>query len=144
MDKDIKDKKPEEVRPDVTQTTPEMPEPVIVTPAEPMSPMSADPSMPIDDGMAGYTETKSNKLVYVLVFVLVVILLSLVGLFLYKQFVATTAPAAEVMMDEPIAEEMISPTVVISSDPEVAALEELDIPNLDTELENIDKDLGQL
>jgi len=47
-------------------------------------------------------------------------------------------------MDEPIAEEMISPTVVISSDPEVAALEELDIPNLDTELENIDKDLGQL
>ncbi|PIZ62866.1 hypothetical protein COY16_03325 [Candidatus Roizmanbacteria bacterium CG_4_10_14_0_2_um_filter_39_13] len=114
-------------------TAPVSPEtPAIVAPTDASTTPSGDDF--------GYTETKSNKLLYIFVFVLVVVLLSLVGLFFYKQFTSTTA-------GQPVQE--VAPTVAESpaAEPateEEAELDQIEIPDLDQELQDINTDIEQL
>ncbi len=92
----------------------------------------------------GYTETKSSKLVYILVGLLLVILLSLVGLFFYKQMAA--APAETQITPSPV---QVSPTVEVSPtvtpvNEEEADLQQIEIPDIDQDLQQIESDLDQL
>jgi len=118
----------------------EIPTPAPIPSEAPAVVAPADAStMPSGDDF-GYTETKSNKLLYIFVFVLVVVLLSLVGLFFYKQFTSTTA-------DQP--SEEVSPTVAVSPATEPATeeqeeLDQIEIPDLDQELQDINTDINQL
>lgn len=114
-----------------------------VTPEQP-SDMSGEP---VPQPMApdvGYTETKSSKLVYILVGILLVILLSLVGLFFYKQMTAT--PAESQLSPTPA---QVSPTSVVSPtvtpvNDEEAELQQIDIPDIDEDLQQIESDLNKL
>lgn len=105
--------------------------------------MSAEPApQPMPD--VGYTETKSSKLVYILVGLLLVILLSLVGLFFYKQMAGTSAET--LVSPTPV---QVSPTDVISPtvtpvNEEEAALQQIDIPDIDQDLQQIESDVDQL
>jgi len=123
----------QEIQTPAATVSPEAPKPTTVAPADASTTPSGDDS--------GYTETKSNKLLYIFVFVLVVVFLSLVGLFFYKQFTSTTSDKA--IQD-------VAPTVAVSpviSEPvteEDAELDQIEIPNLDQELQDINADMEQL
>jgi|GEM_PF-6323925 len=114
------------------------------TPTSPKSEVASVSTIPDANASSGddfgYTETKSNKLLYIFVFVLVVVLLSLVGLFFYKQFISTTA-------EQPIQE--VAPTVAVSpvvtpANEEEAELDQIEIPDIDKELQDIQQDIKQL
>lgn len=87
----------------------------------------------------GYAETKSNKLLYIFVFVLVVVLLSLVGLFFYKQYMNTTTQV-EPVIKEPVE---ASPTSAPAIEEE-SELNQIEVPDIDQELSDIQKDIEQL
>ncbi|MDP4011223.1 MAG: hypothetical protein Q8P72_03275 [Candidatus Roizmanbacteria bacterium] len=120
----------------IAQVIPSESTPEVVPPADiPPTPEVKSP----EGDQFGYTETKSNKLLYVFVFVLVVVLLSLVGLFFYKQYMNTTAQV------EPVVEPTVavSPTVAPATEEETE-LNQIEIPNLDQEMQDINKDIEQL
>jgi|GEM_PF-2376312 len=134
--------------PDKTINTPETPvtpEVAVETaPVEvPVAPPEAAPQAPVSQD-PGFIETESNKLVYVLVAVLVIILLSLVGLFFYKQYMATTEPA---VTPTPAMEKSVAPAesaTVTPANAEEADLQEIVVPDIDEEMKAIDTDLNQL
>ena len=137
-----------ETTPTATAETPVAPaEPEVSTaPATPdaSADMSAEPAPQPMAPDVGYTETKSSKLVYILVGLLLVILLSLVGLFFYKQM--TSAPAETQISPSPV---QTSPTVAVSptvtpANEEEADLQQIDIPDVDQDLQQIESDLNQL
>lgn len=113
------------------EPTPEVVPPVDIPPASEVKTSEGD--------QFGYTETKSNKLLYIFVFVLVVVLLSLVGLFFYKQFTNTTAQV-EPVVEEPVA---VSPTSAPATEEE-SVLNQIEIPDLNQELSDVQKDIEQL
>lgn len=115
------------------------------TESEPVVP-SDNPPTPIPAVPdVGYTETKSNKMIYILVFVLMVILFSLVGLFFYKQLTSSNSatqisptPAMQVTPTD-----AVTPTVTPVNDEE-AELQQIEIPDIDRDLQEIETDLEQL
>ncbi|PIZ64249.1 hypothetical protein CO051_01005 [Candidatus Roizmanbacteria bacterium CG_4_9_14_0_2_um_filter_39_13] len=120
----------------IAQVIPSESTPEVVPPADiPPTPEVKSP----EGDQFGYTETKSNKLLYVFVFVLVVVLLSLVGLFFYKQYMNTTAQV------EPVVEPTVavSPTSAPATEEE-SELNQIEIPDLDQEMQDINKDIEQL
>jgi len=166
---DDQNKKDEQVKPEPqdaakepvspSEGVAEEPTPVApaVSPAEPKEPavteapaatktpdMSVEPTpQPVAPDM-GYTETKSSKLVYILVAVLLVILLSLVGLFFYKQMM--TVPSETQLSPTPAQvspTEVVSPTVTPANEEE-ADLQQIDIPDVDQDLQQIESDLNKL
>ncbi|QQS43297.1 hypothetical protein IPM65_03990 [Candidatus Roizmanbacteria bacterium] len=166
---DNQNKKEEQQKPETQETikTPEPSTETIPVDAEPAAPAEtpaatpespADGQPPVDttaDTSAepvpqpvypdvGYTETKSSKLVYILVGLLLLILLSLVGLFFYKQMAA--APAETQISPSPV---QVSPTVEVSPtvtpvNEEEADLQQIEIPDIDQDLQQIESDLDQL
>lgn len=152
---------PETVKPEAeapvsapTPETPAVPAAPVVEPAEktdmavnaptPPAPVEIPqtPDMSSGSSEGGYTETKSNKLLYVLVFILVVILLSLAGLFLYKQFLTSTSESAQ-----PVAEVTSSENPTITpgaANEEEAEVRGLDIPDVNKELQDVNLDVNQL
>lgn len=154
---DDQNKKNEQQKPEMPDATKTQETPPAVTTAEtaPAAPAEAVPAdaspditpepalQPVTPDM-GYTETKSSKLVYILVGLLLVILLSLVGLFFYKQM--TTVPSDAQLSPSPAQvspTSAISPTVTPANDEE-AELQQIDIPDIDEDLQQIDRDLEQL
>ncbi len=135
----------EPVPPAESPAVPAEPEtPAAPAEAETATDMSAEPSPQPIAPEVGYTETKSNKLVYILVGILLVILLSLVGLFFYKQMSA--APAETQISPSPV---QVSPTDIVSptatpANEEEAALQQIDIPDIDQDLQQIESDVDQL
>jgi len=112
------------------------------TPTSPMPVGSPDKNTSDNSPDPGYTETKSNKLLYVLVFILVVILISLAGLFLYKQFLTNTTETAQPVAETTPAE---NPTITPgSANDEEAAVKGLEVPDIDKELQDINLDVNQL
>lgn len=104
----------------------------------------SDPTI-IDTVDMGYTKTSSNKMLYVLVAVLALILISLVALFFYKQYTNTpkklevtpTPTPKEVTVEKP------SPPVSPVND-EDAQLQEIIIEDVDADLKDIEADLKEL
>lgn len=123
----------------VVQEIPEAPPVTPPTPETPSGEVAPDAGSSVGDDF-GYTETKSNKLLYIFVFVLVVVLLSLVGLFFYKQYTNTTSPQQAEEVQPSLA---VSPTTEPKSE-EAVELDQIEIPDLDTELQDIEKDIEQL
>ena len=118
-----------------------IPSPVPISPEAPVVPDQTDASTPSSGDNYGYTETKSNKLLHIFIFVLVVVLLSLVGLFFYKQFTSTTSDKASQVVAPTVA---VSPVVTEPVTEEDAELDQIEIPNLDQELQDINADMEQL
>lgn len=104
-------------------------------------PDQTDVSTPASGDNFGYTETKSNKLLYIFIFVLVVVLLSLVGLFFYKQFTSTTSDKTSQGVSPTVA---VSPVVTEPVTEEDAELDQIEIPDLDQEMQDINEDIEQL
>jgi len=136
---------PEDSKASVAQTIPEAATSVTTVDTTVSSPetMTPDTTVPTSETPVAsdeYTETKSNKLIYIFVFVLVVILLSLVGLFFYKQYLNTTGSS-----NTPTAQPTIvaSPSVLPSTEEETE-LNQIEIPDLDQELQDVEEDIEQL
>ncbi|MDA1316848.1 MAG: hypothetical protein O3B87_02370 [bacterium] len=150
--KDIAEESKVEV-PTVSQvtTTEEPPVAEVVTPpvmtaeeSEEPAEVGADLSQPQMVEDMGYTKTSSNKMLYVLVGVLALVLMSLVGLFFFRQMsktpekaVITPTPVAEVTVEKP------SPSVSPVND-EDAELADIVIEDIDADLKVIETDLGGL
>lgn len=113
-----------------------------VTPA-PQIPSHPEPSETPPTSV-GYTETESSKLIYILVGVLVVILLSLVGLFFYKQTtsIPSTQPTPTPGLD--VEETAVTSPKVAPAAGDEAELQQIEIPDIDDELKEIENDLNQL
>ncbi len=118
-----------------------IPSPAPVSPEAPVVPDQTSASTPASGDNFGYTETKSNKLLYIFIFVLVVVLLSLVGLFFYKQFTSTTSDKASKIVAPTVA---VSPVVTEPATEEDAELDQIEIPDLDQEMQDINADTEQL
>lgn len=124
---------------------PKVDAPQVVSPDAPGGPVvvpdQTDVSTPASGDNFGYTETKSNKLLYIFIFVLVVVLLSLVGLFFYKQFTSTTSDETSQGVSPTVA---VSPVVTEPVTEEDAELDQIEIPDLDQEMQDINEDIEQL
>src|SRR3989339_1269446 len=129
---EIPESKPTATAPEVTPAIP------VGTPPVDTSGPSTSPANAARDSV-GYTETKSNKLLYIFVFVLVVVLLSLVGLFFYKQYLNTTTNQNSQSSEPTVA---VSPTVAPATEEE-SELNQIEIPDIDQELSDINKDIEQ-
>ena len=150
-EKDIKDEeKVEEVKTVVPATEKiEAATPVMTTVESPDVSQPADFSHPevidtVDTVDMGYTKTSSNKMLYVLVGVLALILISLVALFFYRQYTntpeigeVTPTPTAEVTVEKP------SPSVTPTND-EDAELQDIVIEDVDADLKDIEADMKEL
>ena len=153
-EKDIKDEeKVEEVKTVVPATEKiEAATPVMTTVESPDVSQPADFSHPevidtidtVDTVDMGYTKTSSNKMLYVLVGVLALILISLVALFFYRQYTntpekveVTPTPTAEVTVEKP------SPSVTPTND-EDAQLQNIIIEDIDADVTSIEADLKEL
>lgn len=117
-----------------------MPNPAPVSPTAPVAPDQTDAGAPASGDNFGYTETKSNKFLHIFIFVLVVVLLSLVGLFFYKQFTSTTSDKTNQGVAPTVA---VSPVVEPTTE-EDAELDQIEIPDLDQEMQDINEDIEQL
>lgn len=125
-------------------------EPVVNT--EPISESAPAPQIPSDPQEpteisateVGYTETESSKLIYILVGVLAIILLSLVGLFFYKQ--TTSIPSIQPTPTPGLGVEETAeanPTDAPAAGDE-AELQQIQIPDIDEELKEIENEINQL
>ena len=143
--KDIE--KPVEPKPVETVVSPIMTSVEENTPqVENVAPDLSQPTDPtiIDTVDMGYTKTSSNKMLYVLVGVLALILISLVALFFYRQYTntpekveVTPTPTAEVTVEKP------SPSVTPTND-EDAQLQNIIIEDIDADVTSIEADLKEL
>lgn len=137
-------------------TTQPAPQPLPDAPISSVSPASGNPvpdaqspaaDAPIGDipvpQEVGYTETKSNKLMTLLIVLLVGILMTLVGLFFYKQYMNTVASQSSVTPTPAVEVPEESPTPAPASEEE-AELMNIDIPDLDEEMADIDTALEKL
>ncbi len=145
-EKDIKDEKEvEAVVVSPVMTAVESNEPSLAPDlSQPTDPTPTDPTI-IDTVDMGYTKTSSNKMLYVLVGVLALILISLVALFFYRQY-TNNAQKAEVT-PTPIAKKVTvekpSPTVTPTND-EDAQLQDIIIEDIDTDVASIEADMKEL
>ena len=143
--KDIE--KPVEPKPVETVVSPIMTSVEENTPqVENVAPDLSQPTDPtiIDTVDMGYTKTSSNKMLYVLVGVLALILISLVALFFYRQYTntpeigeVTPTPTAEVTVEKP------SPSVTPTND-EDAQLQNIIIEDIDADVASIEADMEEL
>lgn len=129
------------------------PQPVMQTVEEaPSQSVAPDLSQPLDINNPemvdtidmGYTKTSSNKMLYLLIVVLTLILLSLVGLFFYRQYLNTTAePAVTPTPEVTEKEENPSPTPSPVND-EDEELQSIEIEAIDSDITNLESELKEL
>lgn len=126
---------------EVTSVAPDLSQP---TTPDVISMDGSDPIV-VDSIDMGYTKTSSNKMLYVLVAVLALILVSLVGLFFYKQYTNTTSKAVVTPTPAPkeTTVEKPSPTVTPVNDEE-AELQDIVIEDIDADVSSIEADLKEL
>jgi hypothetical protein len=150
MDKIEEPKKDGEQTPVPDVPAADLPQSPVTPPEQPITPAVPESVLPPEDASAaipapadvGYTETESNKLVYVFIGVLVVILLSLVGLFFYKQY--TGNPSASVTPTPVLDKAVEESSTVTPVNAEESDAQGIDIPDVDEELKEIDTDLKAL
>lgn len=114
-----------------------------ITPPPATPPMSTAESNVTDPG---YAKTKSNHMVLITVILVIVAFASVLVLFFYRQYSNLVNPSSSIS-PTPVAKAVISPTSTPSPTPaneEEKELQSLKIDEIDTELQNIEKDLTQL
>lgn len=117
---------------------------------------SAEPSMnpePIDVNVASQPpmepEHKSNKLLFAIIIVLVVILVTLAGIFIYKQYFSSNLVETGIPLNvnqntnEPTPTLSISPTVTPVNEEE-GDLQKIQITPAEGDLKSIEQDINQL
>ncbi len=118
--------------PPVSPATPVTPETVAV-------PVQAHDDIPVPEEV-GYTESKSNKLMILFTVIMALILFALVGLFFYRQFMILAPSKTSVTPTKAPVTATNTPVPV----EDATDLDAVEIPNIDTELKEIDADLKEL
>ena len=132
---------------EIPAVTPAVPVQPMTSPVEsvpPVVPPTQDANAPQDPGFA---QTKSHNMMFILIGIVILVLVSLVVLFFYRQFTTLTDPSAKVT---PVPQVAVPPTTVPVSptvtpaNAEEKELQSIDLGEVDTELTNIEKDLTDL
>ncbi len=110
----------------------------------PAQPPIQDPTTPQDPG---YAQTKSHNMMFIIIGIVVLVIISLVVLFFYRQFTGMIGGADDVT-PSPVAvtsptEPPVSPTVTPVNEEE-AELQQIDLSPIDESLDDIEKDIGDL
>ena len=106
---------------------------------------------PQDTSMApmdpGYTQTKSHRMTYIFIFLAILIVISLVVLFFYRQYMNITGQNEVAPTTSPQVTKSTSPSVAPTLTPvneEEADLQQINIEDIDNELKDIETDVNQL
>ncbi len=106
-------------------------------------PTSATPP-PTDPG---YTQTKSHRMMYIFIFLSIVIVVSLIVLFFYRQYMNITGQSEQTPTISPQVTTATSPTAPPTLTPvneEEGELQQIKIEEIDNELKDIETDVNQL
>ena len=110
----------------------------------------SDPSIPTESpppSDPGYTQTKSHRMMYIFIFLSIVIVVSLIVLFFYRQYMNITGQSEETPTISPQITRVTSPTAIPTLTPvnqEEADLQKISIEDIDKELQDIETDVNQL
>ena len=110
--------------------------------SDPLIPTESPP--PTDPG---YTQTKSHRMMYIFIFLSIIIVVSLIVLFFYRQYMNFTGQSEETPTISPQITKVISPTAIPTLTPvneEEADLQKINIEEIDKELQDIETDVNQL
>ena len=110
--------------------------------SDPLTPTATPP--PIDPG---YTQTKSHRMTYIFIFLAIIIVVSLIVLFFYRQYMNITGQGEVTPTVFPQITKVTSPTATPTVTPvnaEEADLQKINIENIDKELQDIETDVNQL
>lgn len=95
----------------------------------------------------GYTQTKSHRMTYIFIFLSIIIVVSLIVLFFYRQYMNITGQSEETPTISPQITRATSPTATPTVTPvneEEADLQKINIEDIDKELKDIETDVNQL
>lgn len=109
---------------------------------DPLTPSATPP--PTDPG---YTQTKSHRMTYIFIFLAIIIVVSLIVLFFYRQYMNITGQGEVTPTVSPQITKVTSPTAIPTVTPvnaEEADLQKINIENIDKELQDIETDVNQL